>query len=445
MLRSKELHKTILSLSIPNIITNITVPLLGMVDTAIVGHINTGNSKIDYIGAIAIGTMIFNFIYWNFGFLRMGTSGFTAQAYGAKDKQEQINILVRGCVIAILAALTLIVLQYPISILCRNVVEDKNNVIDLALQYFFIRIWAAPATLGMYSLKGWFIGMQDSKTPMWISILINILNIVFSLLFVIEFNMKIEGVAYGTVVAQYGGLITTILFWFIKYGNKHYHISIKQAIAWDKMKIFFKVNSDIFLRSLCIIAVTTYFTIASSKMPYPMLAVNTLLMQLFTLFSYFMDGFAYASESLCGKYVGANDKQSLKQIVKAILLWGVVLSLLCVVLYGFFGENILRILTNNENVLNAAKQYMIWVLLIPITGFVAFLYDGILIGMTESKIMRDAIFISTAIFFILYFSLKGLIDNNALWIGFITYLVGRSLLMMMFSWKKIFGNKTLKG
>jgi MATE family multidrug resistance protein len=445
VLRSKELHKTILSLSIPNIITNITVPLLGMVDTAIVGHINTGNSKIDYIGAIAIGTMIFNFIYWNFGFLRMGTSGFTAQAYGAKDKQEQINILVRGCVIAILAALTLIVLQYPISILCRNVVEDKNNVIDLALQYFFIRIWAAPATLGMYSLKGWFIGMQDSKTPMWISILINILNIVFSLLFVIEFNMKIEGVAYGTVVAQYGGLITTILFWFIKYGNKHYHISIKQAIAWDKMKIFFKVNSDIFLRSLCIIAVTTYFTIASSKMPYPMLAVNTLLMQLFTLFSYFMDGFAYASESLCGKYVGANDKQSLKQIVKAILLWGVVLSLLCVVLYGFFGENILRILTNNENVLNAAKQYMIWVLLIPITGFVAFLYDGILIGMTESKIMRDAIFISTAIFFILYFSLKGLIDNNALWIGFITYLVGRSLLMMMFSWKKIFGNKTLKG
>lgn len=445
MLKSKELHKTILSLSIPNIITNITVPLLGMVDTAIVGHINTGNSKIDYIGAIAIGTMIFNFIYWNFGFLRMGTSGFTAQAYGAKDKQEQINILVRGCVIAILAALTLIVLQYPISILCRNVVEDKNNVIDLALQYFFIRIWAAPATLGMYSLKGWFIGMQDSKTPMWISILINILNIVFSLLFVIEFNMKIEGVAYGTVVAQYGGLITTILFWFIKYGNKHYHISIKQAIAWDKMKIFFKVNSDIFLRSLCIIAVTTYFTIASSKMPYPMLAVNTLLMQLFTLFSYFMDGFAYASESLCGKYVGANDKQSLKQIVKAILLWGVVLSLLCVVLYGFFGENILRILTNNENVLNAAKQYIGWVLLIPITGFVAFLYDGILIGMTESKIMRDAIFISTAIFFILYFSLKGLIDNNALWIGFITYLVGRSLLMMMFSWKKIFGNKTLKG
>lgn len=444
MLKSKELHKTILSLSIPNIITNITVPLLGMVDTAIVGHINTGNSKIDYIGAIAIGTMIFNFIYWNFGFLRMGTSGFTAQAYGAKDKQEQINILVRGCVIAILAALTLIVLQYPISILCRNVVEDKNNVIDLALQYFFIRIWAAPATLGMYSLKGWFIGMQDSKTPMWISILINILNIVFSLLFVIEFNMKIEGVAYGTVVAQYGGLITTILFWFIKYGNKHYHISIKQAIAWDKMKIFFKVNSDIFLRSLCIIAVTTYFTIASSKMPYPMLAVNTLLMQLFTLFSYFMDGFAYASESLCGKYVGANDKQSLKQIVKAILLWGVVLSLLCVVLYGFFGENILRILTNNENVLNAAKQYIGWVLLIPITGFVAFLYDGILIGMTESKIMRDAIFISTAVFFILYFSLKGLIDNNALWIGFITYLVGRSLLMMMFSWKKIFGNKALK-
>lgn len=412
-----------------------------MVDTAIVGHIADSGEKIDYIGAIAIGTMIFNFIYWNFGFLRMGTSGFTAQAYGAKNKEEQGNILLRACFIALLSAILLISLQWPISRLCYAVIDDKNNVMDLAMQYFFIRIWAAPATLGMYALKGWFIGMQDSKTPMWISIFINIVNIVFSLLFVMEFNMKIDGVAYGTVIAQYSGLTATILFAVFKY--KGCKASFKEAISWDKMKIFFKVNSDIFLRSLCIIAVTTYFTIASSKMPYPLLAVNTLLMQLFTLFSYFMDGFAYASESLCGRFVGAKEKDNLRQTVKYILLWGLVMSILCMIIYGLFGNEILKILTNKQDVLIVAHKYMIWTILIPITGFVAFLYDGILIGMTESIIMRNAIFISTFAFFLLFFVLKDTIGNNALWIAFITYLVGRSLFMMWFSWKKIFGKEAL--
>lgn len=441
MLNRKELNKKILSLTLPNIITNTTVPLLGLVDTAIVGHIADSGEKIDYIGAIAIGTMIFNFIYWNFGFLRMGTSGFTAQAYGAKDKEEQGNILFRACFIAFLSATLLISLQYPISRLCYIVIDDKNNVMDLAMQYFNIRIWAAFATLGMYALKGWFIGLQDSKTPMFISIFINVVNIIFSLLFVIKFNMKIKGVAYGTVIAQYSGLIMTIIFAIFKY--KGIKISVRKAISWEKMKIFFKVNSDIFLRSACIIAVTTYFTIASSRMPYPLLAVNSLIMQLFTLFSYFMDGFAYASESLCGRFVGAKEKDNLRQTVKYILLWGLIMSILCMIIYGLFGNEILKILTDKQEVLIVAKKYMIWTIIIPIAGFAAFLYDGILIGMIESVIMRNAIFISTFAFFVLYFLLEGVIGNNALWFAFIAYLVGRSLFMMWFSWKKIFGKENL--
>jgi MATE family multidrug resistance protein len=206
------MNKQILRLAIPNIITNITVPLLGMVDTAIVGPLNNGDG-IDYIGAIAVGTMIFNIIYWNFGFLRMGTSGFTAQAYGSKDVQEQANILLRASFIAIAAAFLLIVFQKPIGKLSLMLIEDKNSVGALALSYFSIRIWAAPATLGMYALKGWFIGMQDSKNPMWISIIINILNIAFSFILVFYCNMSIKGVALGTVIAQYGGLITTIIIW----------------------------------------------------------------------------------------------------------------------------------------------------------------------------------------------------------------------------------------
>lgn len=432
------MNRNILSLAIPNIITNITVPLLGMVDTAIVGHITAGASGEDYIGAIAIGSMIFNIIYWNFGFLRMGTSGFTAQAYGADDKKEQMSILLRACFIALIAALALIVLQKPIGQLTEAFVENKNHALDLALEYFFIRIWAAPATLGMYALKGWFIGMQDSKTPMWISILINVLNIVFSYMFAIGLSMNIEGVALGTVIAQWGGLVVSVLIWFVKYGRLRIFADWKESLQRSKMILFFKVNADIYLRTICLIAVTTYFTVASSSMPYPLLAVNTLLMQLFTLFSYFMDGFAYASESLCGRFKGANDRVNLAKCVKYILLWGAALSVLFTAVYFFFGSDILSILTNKTDVLAVCEEYKYWTLLIPLCGSVAFLYDGILIGMIETKLMRNAIFVATALFFALFFGFKNSLGNDALWIAFLTYLLARSVLMMILSRKKIF-------
>lgn len=431
------MNKQILRLAIPNIITNITVPLLGMVDTAIVGHLQNGDG-VDYIGAIAVGTMIFNIIYWNFGFLRMGTSGFTAQAYGAKDKEEQANILLRACFIAIVAAFLLIIFQKPIGKLSLMLIEDKNSVGALALSYFSIRIWAAPATLSMYALKGWLIGMQDSKNPMWISIIINLLNIIFSFVLVFYFNMSIKGVALGTVIAQYGGLITTLLIWRKKYKEIAKYFNVKKALSLEKMKLFFKINSDIFLRTLCLIIVTSYFTIASTKMPYPTLAMNTLLMQFFTLFSYFMDGFAYAAESLCGKAKGENNYPQLQAFVKRFLLWGGVISILFIIIYALFGENILGIFTDNKDVIEYSKNYLHWILLIPITGFIAFLYDGILIGLTESVVMRNAIFISTAAFFLIFYLLSPYIGNNALWIAFLTYLLGRSLLMMLMSRRKIF-------
>ena len=408
-----------------------------MVDTAIVGHIAYNGEVTDYIGAVAVGSMIFNFLYWGFGFLRMGTSGFTAQAFGANDKTEQIDILTRAFTIGLSVAFLMLCFQKPISILASAVIEDKNNVMSLALDYFFIRIWAAPAVLGMYALKGWFIGMQDSKTPMWTAILINVVNILFDIIFVLYFGMKIEGVALATVISQYSGLLLIGIIFFVKH-RRNYSVSVKRALQLDKMKLFFKVNSDIFLRTVCIIAVTTYFTVASSSHPYPTLAVNTLIMQLFSLFSYFMDGFAYACESLCGKYYGAKDREGLKQVVNRVILWGIVLAVLCSLLYGFAGKEIISLLTDHEDVIEAGRQYRIWLILIPLTGFLAFLYDGILIGMTQSKIMRNAIFVSTALFFLSYFCLGKTVD--ALWLGFILYLSGRSILMMLMSLKPIYGH-----
>ena len=239
------MNKKILQLTVPNIITNITVPLLGMVDMAIVGHLS-----LNHIAAITIGTSIFNLIYWNFGFLRMGTSGFAAQAYGARNLSESVRVFVRAITIALLIALLLIVFQLPISRLALYVIPCDDSVCHLALTYFFIRIWAAPATLGLYALKGWFIGMQNSKTPMWIAIFINLLNIVFSLLFVLYWKMDIAGVAWGTVIAQYGGLVVGCVIAYKYYGKLfRRYLDIKSSLNIAEMKKFFHINADIFLRT----------------------------------------------------------------------------------------------------------------------------------------------------------------------------------------------------
>lgn len=427
------MNKQILRLALPNIITNITVPLLGMVDIAIVGHI--GNAS--HIGAIAIGTMIFNLIYWNFGFLRMGTSGFTAQAYGANNLEEALRIMIRGIAIALSAALLLILLQYPIAQVCRHVVKSSPDVMRLALTYFYVRIWAAPATLGLYVFKGWFIGMQNSKLPMWIAIILNIINIVFSLLFVIVWKMGIIGVAFGTVLAQYSGLVMAIVLWFKKYGYLRSRINIKGSLKLAEMRQFFKVNGDIFLRTLCLVAVFSFIPAISASMGDSILAANTLLMQLFTLFSYIMDGFAYAGESLVGRYIGAKDKQMLRKSVQYLLRWGIILTGAFTIAYYFWGTDILSILTNDKSVIAEAMNYMLWTILVPITGFSAFLFDGIYIGATASKPMRNIMFLATAGFFAGYYILSPIWGNNGLWISFLIFLSLRGGLMWIWNRKII--------
>ena len=431
------MNKKILGLAIPNIITNITVPLLGMVDMAIVGHLSS-----THIGAITIGTSIFNLIYWNFGFLRMGTSGFTAQAYGARNFDEAVKIFVRAFGLALFIAAALIILQYPISLLARLIFNGSKEVIDLALTYFFVRIWAAPATLGLYSIKGWFIGMQNSKLPMWIAIFINVVNIICSLLFVLVFHWDIAGVALGTVIAQYSGLLVGLFFARKYYGRMiRRHIRIRESLKWKEMKAFFKVNSDIFLRTVCLAAVFTFVTSASGKISDEVLAIDALLLQFFTLFSYIMDGFAYAGESLVGRFIGARDPKQLRSSVRWLLVWGMGLTLLFTVVYAIFGEGILHIFSDDEAIIAGTMHYRFWILAIPICGFSAFLFDGIFIGATASRTMRNAMFIASAAFFITYYlgqyifsdggtlPLTEFIANNVLWTAFLLYLTLRGVLL----------------
>lgn len=428
------MNREILRISIPSIVTNITVPLLGMVDVAIVGHI--GNAS--YIAAIALATMVFNLIYWNFGFLRAGTTGLTAQAFGAEDKEEFLNVLVRGLVIAWSAAALLLLLQYPIGQLCKRLLHSSPETIDLMLTYFYIRIWAAPATISLYVLKGWFLGMQNASSPMWIATILNLVNIVCSLLFVYLFDAGIAGVAWGSVVAQYSGLLLAVIIWIRRYGHYWHDIRWKAALHWNKMIRFFKVNSDIFLRSLCLIAVFTFIPYISAEMGEEILAANTLLMQLFTLTSYVMDGFAYAGESLVGKYYGARNAELLRKVVRALVWWGVALAMMFTLLFVFGGKVLLHILANDEEVIRTAMRFMFWTYLLPFTGFAAFIYDGIYIGATASAAMRNVMFVATAVFFILYYALDGIWGNHALWFAFIFFLIFRGVLMVLGEKKYIF-------
>lgn len=417
----------ILHIAIPSIISNITVPLLGLIDVTIVGHLGSAS----YIGAIAVGGMLFNMIYWIFGFLRMGTSGLTAQAYGAHDLKEVTRILLRSTGISLMLALALLILQYPIRLIAFELIDTSTEVQQLATLYFHICIWGAPATLGLYSFSGWFIGMQNSRFPMFIAITQNIVNIVASLLFVFVFGMKVEGVALGTLIAQYAGLFMAYLLWLRYYRPLRKYISRKQLFTHDAMKRLFQVNRDIFLRTLCLVAVTVFFTSTGAAFGDVVLAVNTLLMQLFTLFSYIMDGFAYAGEALTGKYIGAGNRQELQRTIRHLFGWGIALSLAFTLLYGIGGKEFLGLLTNEQSVISASGDYFYWVLAIPLAGFAAFLLDGICIGATSTHIMLKAMVVASGSFFLIYYSLHNVLHNHALWLGFIVYLALRGIMQAL--------------
>lgn len=417
------MDKKVFRLALPNIITNITVPLLGMIDIAVAGRLGSAV----YIGAIALGANIFNMIYWNFGFLRMSSSGFASQAYGARDFTESMNVFIRSLAIGLVIGLLIILLQYPIGELAFRLIQSGPETVECVSAYFRIVVWGAPAVLGMYAFKGWFIGMQNAKIPMVIAILNNVLNILLSITFVFGFGMKIEGIALGTALSQIISLIVAAALWWKYYRRLRKYI--KKDTIWDKHAIreYFRVNGDIFVRTFLLTLVTTFFTFASSGMGETILAVNALLMQFFMLFSYFMDGFAYAGEALTGRYVGAKNMPVLKYMIKRIFFWGLVVSLVAMVVYLLFPDLILRLLTNDAHIITATKGYLFWTLLIPIAGFAAFLWDGIFIGATASVEMRNAMILSTIIFFGSYFLMTPVWGNNGLWFSFILYLATRGI------------------
>lgn len=413
----------ILGIALPSIVSNITVPLLGMIDVAIVGHMGSAA----YIGAVAVGSMIFNLIYWLFAFLRMGSSGMTSQALGRRDLTEVTRLLVRSLTVALGIALLLIVLQVPLRWLMFWLIAPTADVTPYATTYFYIVIWGAPASLGLFSLSGWYIGMQNTRIPMLISIMQNVVNILASLTLVYGLGMKIEGVALGTVIAQYVGLIAAVGLLFRYYGRLRHYMVIEGMFVKQSMVRFFTVNRDIFLRTLCLVAVNLYFTSAGARQGAVILSVNTVMMQLYLFFSYFMDGFAYAGEALGGRAYGARNIIAFRGVLHRLFGWMAVVTLLYTAVYTVGAQWIISVLTDEPQVLDASHEYMFWAWLIPAAGSLAFIWDGIFIGITATRGMLVSSAISALTFFIVYISFGSTFGNHALWLAQICYLAMRGL------------------
>lgn len=415
-----KINAEILRLAIPSILANITVPLVGMVDIAVAGHLTVNAATL--IGGISIGSMLFDLLYWNFGFLRVSTGGLTAQAYGKGDRGECAKVLMRSFGLSMLIAVALIVIQWLFVQFAFLFVKCTPEVRALASKYFFIRIWAAPATLSLMALKGWFIGMQDSVSSMTVDLVVNGVNIAASIFLAMGFpgfgrwhGMGFSGIAAGTVAAQYAGLITALTFVGVKYRevlSGQRMKDIVSALKERETRHFMTMNRDLFIRSVCFIVIYIGYTMISARYSDILLASASIMMKLLMIFSYFTDGFAYAAEAMTGRFIGARDSASLKTTIRYVFVWSISIALLFTAIYWFGGVPMLRAMTSDSIVVDCCRQYLPWLIIMPPLGVIAFTWDGVYIGATASRQIRNAMIWSVAAFFIVWFAGMALLRNS---------------------------------
>ena len=414
------MNREILRIALPNIISNITVPIMGIAGTVIAGQWGGSAST---IGALAIGVSIFNFIYWNCSFIRMGTSGLTAQAFGAGDMHTTTLMLARAAFVSFVVGFGVLILQRPIGLAAIRIMHGDTMVAD----YFFARIWAVPAGVMLFGLNGWLTGMQNAIIPMIVAIAVNVIHIACSVWFAFGFDMGIVGIAYASVVAQWTGVAATL------------GITWHEVMDLSAMREFFVINRDIIIRTLCIVAAYTFFTAASARMDDPiLLAVNTILLQLFTLFSYMNDGFAYAAEALTGRFIGARDPHSLRRCVRRCMAWCMVVAVTYVGIYIGWWQQLLHLFIDDATadaqlIVDYAGNYIGWIIAIPLVAAMPFVMDGIMVGATQSRIMRDSMLLATAAYFGIFYATHPLIGNNALWLAFTSFMLLRGIFEFLMS------------
>ncbi|SFE24003.1 MATE family efflux transporter [Thermophagus xiamenensis] len=422
------MNKEILRLAVPNILSNLTIPLLGMVDLHLMGHLDSSV----FMGAVALGGVIFNFIYWGFSFLRMSISGFSAQAFGGRNRQEMSLVLQRGLMIALAGSFMLLMLQVPVAQIAFRLLEGSDSVKEISRQYYYVRIWAAPAAISLMVFSGWFLGMQNAYYPMIISVSVNLINVVCSILFVRFFGMQAKGVALGSVVGQYSGLVLALVFFFKKYRWVWQYFTIKIEYLRKGLTRLINVGRDIFIRTLGIIAVFTFFTSKSAGLGDITLAANSVLLQFLLFFSYFLDGFAYAAEAMVGRWFGAGNKAYMKQTLRLLFGWGSGLGLLFTIVYGVAGQHLLSFFTDQIEVIERGKEFLPWIVILPLVSFGSYIWDGVFVGATASVAMRNSMVIASVFFFFLpFYLLYPTLNNHALWLGMVLFMLARGVFLTL--------------
>lgn len=423
-----KINKEILLLAIPNIISNISVPLISSVDTSLMGSLSAL-----HIGAVGLGSMIFNFIYWNFGFLRMGTTGMTAQAFGKDNATEVIHTLSRALVVALLLSAVILSLQVPLAKIGFGLMNVSSAQESLVSTYFSIRIWAAPASLVLIVMMGWFFGMQNAIFPLILTIVINISNILISYILVQYYGWEVAGVAYGTVIAQYIGAGVAMGLFVAKYRHLIANFNQTQWLNAKEFLGFLSINSDIFLRTFCLTIAFGFFYSQSAAAGAEILAINTILMQFLNWMSFGVDGFAYAAESLVGKYTGAQQPQMTKKTIQLSMLWGMILAACFSLVYGVFGIPLIEVFTDQANLVTAASPYLWWMVALPLIGTPCYIWDGIFVGLTAVKAMRNSMFLALISYLLSYWLLSFYFPETAyipsiLWFSLLIFLAIRGVI-----------------
>ena len=420
-MKISALNRDILRLMLPAVAANITVPLLGLSDTALTGHL--GDEV--YIAAIAAGGMMLNVIYWIFGFLRMATTGLTAEAYGAHDADAQRCVFSRSALLAIIAGVSAILMRQPLCSLLVSLIGAGEHVAALASQYFYICILGAPAMLLTMSINGWFIGNQNTVRPMAVALSVNIINIALSITGVVVFRLGFEGVAYGTLCATWAGVVIAVAMVLRKHSVAVLWCGWSELLSGGALRKFFNVSGELFLRSFCIMGVTLALTAYGAQLGDLTLAVNAVMMQFFMFFSYFVDGLAFSGEALCGKNAGARNTGAVMDVVRAINIWGGCMAVTATVVYATIQRQAVALLTDVEAVRAGVEQISYFVWLLPVVSVAAFLYDGFFIGLTATRRMLVVTATATAIFFAIITICPK--SNLTLWWAFLSYLFTRGM------------------
>ncbi len=431
--RIRRINRSVLSLALPSILANITVPLVGMVDLGVAGRLGDAVA----IGGMAISTMLFDLLYWNMGFLRVGTGGMVAQAYGRRDLADAAKVFVQGIGTAAAIALFILVIQYLYVEGALKFIPCSEEVAVLARKYYYIRIWAAPATLSLFVFKGFFIGMQNAVSPMIADITVNVVNLALSVLFAIVMGYGFTGIAYAVLTAQYTGLILCIILFLTYYRRLLKYINLRAALNLRDLRRFFGINGNIFVRSVCFLCIYAGFTSFSANFGDELLAVNTIMMKLLLLYSFFIDGFAYAGEALTGRFIGAQDKDSLRLSVKVIFKWCLGIGVVSTLCYVLGSRILVSLLTDNPQVIADSRQFYPWLWIMPAVSCAAFVWDGIYIGATATRSIRNCMILAVIGFFTTFLAFDSLIGVQALYLAFIVHCIIRTIWMTVFAKRNI--------